>query len=40
MSYKEYCDYALLKGFQPLLELAFNAMKEAGFFKSVILTEE
>ena len=33
MTYREYCDQARPKGFQPLKELAFNAMKKAGFFK-------
>jgi hypothetical protein len=30
MTYKEYCEYAALKGFQPLREAAFEAMKRAN----------
>jgi hypothetical protein len=32
MSYEAYCDYARVKGFQPLCIEAFNAMKAVGFF--------
>lgn len=30
MNYKEYCEYAKAKGFQPLREVAFNAMRRAN----------
>jgi hypothetical protein len=32
MEYKDYKDYAKVKGFQPLRVEAFEAMKRAGFF--------